>query len=318
MCFATWSLNSKNRDFPKGKCYFLQNPRFLLRSGHRWKTRKTREQITWKSIVFLEIDFWMILSQLGWILGSKLGLKSASPLDTFPSCVQEASKRRPRGAQERPRASQERAKSAQERPKSAQERPKSAQERPKSAQERPTRASGAPKVLSERYFSVHFFVFLCFSMFFCFCAFLCVFKCFSVLFLCFYVCLCIFVRFSVFSYIIFLCFPALFWIESILGSSCLRVQKFALPGEIWTQTPTAAPKLKPKPTPKPKPTSKRDSQAHPRVWEFRDMLRTRRSELQTFGRPKILEIDFRNGWVIQSRPILIWRVNPSLPVGSRS
>ena len=76
-------------------------------------------------------------------------------------------------------------------------------------------------------FLVFFCVFLCFS------AVLCVFKyMFFGVFLCFYVCLCIFVRFSVFSYIIFLCFPALFWIENILGSSCLRVQKFALPGEI--------------------------------------------------------------------------------------
>ena len=214
--------------------------------------------------------FWGFWSQLEWILGSKLGFKKQSFFRVF--C-----KLRPRGVQEVP--------------KSAQERPKSAQERPKSAQERPTRASGAPKVPSEILFCafLRFLVFFC--VFLCFSAFLCVFTCFSVFFLRFYVCLCIFVRFSVFSYIIFLCFPALFWIENILGSSCLRVQKFALPGEIWTQTPTAAPKLKPKPTPKPKPTSKRDSQAHPRVWEFRDMLRTRRSELQTFGRRKILEMD---------------------------
>ena len=170
----------------------------------------------------------MILSQLGWILASKLGLKSAVPLDTFPNCVQEASKRRPRAPKSVPRARQERPRAPQERSRAPQERPRAPEKRARATN---TCFRGAQGAIRDTFLCISSFfgVFLCFL---CFSAFLCVFTCFSVFFLCFYTCLCIFVRFSVFSYIIFLCFPALFWIESILGSSCLRVQKFALPGEI--------------------------------------------------------------------------------------
>ena len=55
----------------------------------------------------------------------------------LPSCVQEASKLRPRG----PRGDQQAQKASQERSKSGQERPQSTQERPKSRQERPEDAA---------------------------------------------------------------------------------------------------------------------------------------------------------------------------------
>ena len=122
----------KKRDFPQGKCYFLQNRRFLLWRGNRWKTWKEREKIASKSMFVLTCIFWGFWSQLGWILASKLGLKSAIPLDTFPSCVQESSKTRPRVPQERPKSAQECPKSAPRVPKSAPKPPQ-----PGAPQERP-------------------------------------------------------------------------------------------------------------------------------------------------------------------------------------
>ena len=131
--------------------------------------------------------------QLEWILGPKLRPQSASPLDHFPSCVQEVAEHRPRGFQERP---------------------KSAQERPKSAQEQPKRAQGPPKVPPEGYFLVHFFIFPCFSAFFhvfmcflCFCQFFCVFFAFLVIL---FMLFCAFLRFCMFS--VFLRVTTFFWI----------------------------------------------------------------------------------------------------------
>ena len=106
------------------------------------KTRKNRLE----SIIFFKSIFERFWSQLGWILASKLELQKLIQTALFPSCVQEASKRRPRGFQERP---------------------KSAQERPKSAQERSKRAQGTPKVPPEGHFFADFLVFQCFSVFFC-------------------------------------------------------------------------------------------------------------------------------------------------------
>ena len=189
------------------------------------KHQKNRKNITSKSSCFFTLIFLGFWSQLGWILASKLRPVPGSPLDTF-------SKLRPRGVQEAPKRLQERPKGVS---RASNSLPRGPQECPRAIKTCPGHAQGASKgSLFE-----DFLVFQCFSafscvfcVFLCFSAFLCVFICFSVFFLCFYACLCIFVSFSVFSYIIFLCFPALFWIESILGSSCLRVQKFALPGEI--------------------------------------------------------------------------------------
>ena len=62
--------------------------------------------------------------------GLQVGLQKTRFFRVFPSCVQEASKKRPRGSQE----PQERPKSV---PREPQERPKSAQERPREPQERP-------------------------------------------------------------------------------------------------------------------------------------------------------------------------------------
>ena len=130
------------------------------------KHQKNRKNITSKSSCFFTLIFLGFWSQLGWILVSKLRPKSVIPLDLFPSCGQEASKRRPRGSKSVPRASQE--------------PPTASQEGPKSAQERSKRAQGTPKVPPEGHFFEDFLVFQCFS------AFSCVFLCFSVFFLCFF------------------------------------------------------------------------------------------------------------------------------------
>ena len=145
----------KKRDFPQGKRYFLQNARFCFEVEIDEKHEQKRKKIASKYFLFstsILKGFW---SQLGFVLAPKLTLKRITPLDTFSCCVQEASRRRPRGVQERPRASQERPKSAQERPKSAQERPKSVHERPESDQNVPRGRSRCHR----RNFSVHVFVF---------------------------------------------------------------------------------------------------------------------------------------------------------------
>ena len=131
------------------------------------KHQKNRKNIASKSSCFFTLIFLGFWSQLGWILASKLRPAPASPLDTFskldppkliptaffPSCGQEASKRRPRGSKSVPRASQE--------------PPTASQEGPKSAQERPKRAQGTPKVPPEGHFFEDFLVFQGFSAFFC-------------------------------------------------------------------------------------------------------------------------------------------------------
>ena len=135
------------------------------------KHQKNRENITSKSSCFFTLIFLGFWSQLGWILASKLRPKSVIPLDLFPSCGQEASKRRPRGSKSVPRASQE--------------PPTASQEGPKSAQERSKRAQGT--VPAEGHFFEDFLVFQRFSAVFCvflrFSVFFCVFLCFFCVFL---------------------------------------------------------------------------------------------------------------------------------------
>ena len=131
--------------------------------GTNEKHQKNRKNITSKSNCFFTLIFLGFCSQLGWILASKLAPKKGVPSTLFPSCGQEASKRRPRGSKSVPRASQE--------------PPTASQEGPKSAQERSKRAQGTPKVPPKGHFfedflifhcfSAFFFVFLCFSVFFC-------------------------------------------------------------------------------------------------------------------------------------------------------
>ena len=116
------------------------------------KHQKNRKNITSKSSCFFKLIFLGFWSQLGWVLASKLAPKKRVPRAFFPSCVQEASKRRPRGSKSVPRASQE--------------PPTASQEGPKSAQERPKRAQGTPKVPPEGHFFKDFLVFQCFSAFF--------------------------------------------------------------------------------------------------------------------------------------------------------
>ena len=151
-----------------GKMQFFTKLTFLLWSGHWWKTCKKLRKITSKSNCFFTLIFLGFGSQLGWILASKLDPKKLIPTAFFPSCGQEASKRRPRGSKSVPRASQE--------------PPTASQEGPKSAQERSKRAQGTPKVPPKGHFVEDFLVFQCFSTFFCvflrFSVFFCVFSVF--------------------------------------------------------------------------------------------------------------------------------------------
>ena len=120
-----------------------QNPPKLAPKSFKKNVRK-------QTLIFLGFR-----SQLGWILASKLDPQKRVLTALFPSCGQEASKRRPRGSKSVPRASQE--------------PPTASQEGPKSAQERPKRAQGAPKVPPEGHFFEDFLVFQRFSAFFCVC-----------------------------------------------------------------------------------------------------------------------------------------------------
>ena len=115
--------------------------------------KKNRKNITSKSSCFFTLIFLGFWSQLGWILASKLASNKRPAPRFFPSCGQEASKRRPRGSKSVPRASQE--------------PPTASQEGPKSAQERSKRAQGTPKVPPKGHFFEDFLVFQCFSTFFC-------------------------------------------------------------------------------------------------------------------------------------------------------
>ena len=132
------------------------------------KTGKNRLQI----ILFFHIDFFRILEPTWMDFGLQVGPPKTDrkriPTAFWPSCGQEASKRRPRGSKSVPRASQE--------------PPTASQEGPKSAQERPKRAQGTPKVPPKGHFFEDFLVFQCFSAFFCvflrFSAFFCVFSVF--------------------------------------------------------------------------------------------------------------------------------------------
>ena len=143
---------------------FFTKLTFLLWNWNRCKTSKKREKIVSKSICFFTSIFKGFWSQLGWILGPKLGSNKFIAPRLFR-------KTRPRGVQEA-------SKSPKSVPRAPQGRPKSVQERPKSVQERPKRAQGTPTVPSEGHFVMYFCLFLWFSMFFdvflCFFAFFCV------------------------------------------------------------------------------------------------------------------------------------------------
>ena len=123
---------------------------------HMKKTGKTslRNQVVFSHWFFLDFG-----TNLDGFWPPSWGQSPQAPSTLFPSCGQEASKRRPRGSKSVPRASQE--------------PPTASQEGPKNAQERPKRAQGLPKVPPEGYFLVHFFIFPCF------CAFVHAFMCFS-------------------------------------------------------------------------------------------------------------------------------------------
>ena len=124
MCFAQWNLNSKNRDFPQGKRYFLQNPRFCFEveidGKHEKNENKSLENqlFFWTSIVE---GFW---ANLAGFWASSWAPKVPAHPGFFARCVQEAPKRllrAPSVPQERPkrcpRASPERLRVYQERSK---------------------------------------------------------------------------------------------------------------------------------------------------------------------------------------------------------
>ena len=117
-----------------------------MKNIKKQEKHRFENQIVFFTLIFL--GFW---SQLGWILASKLDPQKRIPAAFFPSCGQEASKRRPRGSKSVPRASQE--------------PPTASQEGPKSAQERPKRAQGAPKVPPKGHFFEDSLVFLSFCVF---------------------------------------------------------------------------------------------------------------------------------------------------------
>ena len=125
----------------------------LVWNGNPWKIWKRRRKLASKSSCFFTSLFLGFWSQLGCILVSKLEPKKQIITAFFPSCVQEASKRRPRGSKSVPRASQE--------------PPTASQEGLKSAQERSKRAQGTPMVPPRSHFFEDFLVFQCFSAFFC-------------------------------------------------------------------------------------------------------------------------------------------------------
>ena len=95
---------------------------------------------------FFDIVFSRILSQVGWIWGSKLGFKKPSFFQFLPNCVQEAFKSSPRVPQARPKSAQECLKSAPRVPKSA---PRAPQGCPRAPQERPQSVQEGPKSVQE-------------------------------------------------------------------------------------------------------------------------------------------------------------------------
>ena len=148
---------------------FFTKLTFLLWNWNRCKTSKKREKIVSKSICFFTSIFKGFWSQLGWILGPKLGSNKVGPRGFFARRVQEASKRLPRA----PKASQECPKGAPRVSKSAPRASKSDQNVPR---ERPRcHQRGTLWCIS-----AFFYGFLCFSTFFCvflrFSAFFCVFS----------------------------------------------------------------------------------------------------------------------------------------------
>ena len=156
MRFPQEILNSKKRDFPEGKCYILQNRRFLLRRRNQWKIQRKQKKRVSKSTFVSTCIFSGFWSQLGWILAAMLRLKISSPRDTFSSCVQEASKRGPRGSKSIPRASQELPTASQEGPRAPKSTPRAPKRAPRGAksdprgpQERPRGPQELQKVTQE-------------------------------------------------------------------------------------------------------------------------------------------------------------------------
>ena len=113
------------------------------------KTGKTslRNQVVFSHWFFLDFG-----ANLDGFWPRSWGQSPRVPSILFPSCGQEASKRRPRGSKSVPRASQE--------------PPTASQEGPKSAQERSKYAQGTPQVPPEGHFFEDFLVFQCFFCFF--------------------------------------------------------------------------------------------------------------------------------------------------------
>ena len=107
------------------------------------KKRKNFQKTFVKTSSFLTSIFEGFWSQIGWILGSKLGLKKLGAVDFFPSCVQEASKRLPRAHGSVPRAAQKGPRACQGAPERARERPKSS---PKGPQSVPRAPKNSPRV----------------------------------------------------------------------------------------------------------------------------------------------------------------------------
>ena len=135
--------------FPRENAIFSKSTIFVL----PWKSKKNMKRTTKNASksMFVFTRFFLRILEPTWVdFGSQVEPQDLYSLNTFPSSVQEASKRRPRGSQE----SQERPKSAprepQERPKSAQERLKRFLKHAKCAPETPRTCQGRLRTPQER------------------------------------------------------------------------------------------------------------------------------------------------------------------------
>ena len=151
MCFATWNLNSKNRDFPQGKHYFFTKSTFFFcfEVEIDGKHKKNKNKSLENQLFFLTSIFDWFWTNLGGCGGPSWPSNNWVFLYSF----QIASKRRPRAPQERPkhvpRAPKSASRAPQGYPRAPQELPKGAQEHPKSvprASKRVPRASKSPRV----------------------------------------------------------------------------------------------------------------------------------------------------------------------------
>ena len=110
------------------------------------KNKKKREKNNSKSIFVLTCVFQGFWSQLGWILGPKLGSNKFIAPRLFPNSVQVTSKYRLRGSKSAPRVSKRRPRASQERPKSVPRASKSVPRAAKSGQDSPKRVPrGSPE-----------------------------------------------------------------------------------------------------------------------------------------------------------------------------